>query len=174
MMTETVCYKKIFENISANDAFNSLGNENFYCLVYSPAFCGFSSPDKILDVFEMRCFNEKFELRWARNSYGKGRAVIMSETQTLDGFDMETENSEVFYKIPGQYVLWGTGKEIDGKNLLFEQRTGKIEVPFNVRAGKRVFLNFDEFFSPDSEHGNMIWRFERLTGLSDEARNKCI
>ena len=163
-MIEAVCYKKMFENISATDAFDRLGNENFYCLIYTPVFCGFASPDKLSDVFEMRCFNEKFELRWARNAQENGNAVIIAETPAVNGFDMGSAGA--FYKRSGRYVLWGTAINTDGKTSLFEQRTGEIEMPFKAGTGKRIFLNFDEFFSPDSKHGNMMWRFERLTGLS--------
>lgn len=160
-MLETVCYKKTIEGISAEDAFDRLGDENFYCLVYSPDFCGFSRPAATPNVFEMRCFNKNFELRWARDSQGNGRAVIISEKQSFSGFDMESIG--YFRKRSSRYMLWGTMRE--GKNCLFDHRVGEIEVPLKAEPGRRVFLTFDEFFSPDPKHGNMIWRFERLTGL---------
>lgn len=160
MMAETICCKKVFEGLSANDAFGMLGDEKFYCLVYSPNFCGFSSPDKVPDVFEMRCFNENFELRWVKNA----ETVIISEHQTFRDFDMENAGS--FYRRSSQYLLWGTARDIDGKSCLFDYRTGKIDLPFTAEDGKRIFLTFDEFFRPDSKHGNMIWQFERLTGLT--------
>lgn len=158
-MTGTICYKKVFEGISASDAFSMLGDEKFYSLVYSPNFCGFSSPDKVPDVFEMRCFNENFELRWAKNA----QTVIISEQQTFRDFDMKTAGS--FYRRSSQYLLWGTARDINGKSCLFDYRTGKIELPLRAEEGQRIFLTFDEFFRPDPRHGNMIWQFERLTGL---------
>ena len=115
------------------------------------------------DVFEMRCFNENFELRWVRNSHNIGEAVILTESQTLQNMEMESIGE--FHKRSSQYLLWGTAKEIDGKICLFEHRVGKIEIPLNLEQGEKVSLNFDEFFSPDPDHGNMIWRFERLKGL---------
>lgn len=162
-MLKTVCYKKTLTNISANDAFKLLGDEKFFCLVYSPDVCVFSTPDEVPDVFEMRCFNENFELRWVKNSPELGKAVILAETQTLQ--NIELENIGEFYRRSSQYLLWGTAREIDGKICLVEHRVGAIEIPLNVEQGEKMYLNFDEFFSPDPKHGNMIWRFERLKGL---------
>ena len=162
-MDAATCYKKTLTNISAEDAFNLLGNEEFCCLVYSPDVCAFAKPDEVPDVFEMRCFNENFELRWVRNAPETGNAVILAETQPFQ----EMESIGEFYKRSSQYLLWGTAREIDGKICLFEHRVGKIEIPLNLEHGEKAVLNFDEFFSPDPDHGNMMWRFERLKGLEN-------
>ena len=156
-------YKKTLTNISAEDAFKLLGDEEFCCLVYSPDVCAFARPDDVPDVFEMKCFNEDFELRWVRNSHNIGEAVILTESQALQ--NMEMESIVEFHKRSSQYLLWGTAREIDGKICLFEHRVGKIEIPLNLEQGEKVSLIFDEFFSPDPDHENMIWRFERLKGL---------
>ena len=164
-MLETVCYKKIFESISLNDILNKLSDEKFYCLVYSPDFCGFVMPDKVLDVknvFEIRCFNENFEMRWSKNL--TGNALIISDTQKFRDFEMESAGN--FYKRSSQYLLWGTTREINGRNYLFDYRIGQIELPVKFEDGKKIFLTFDEFFSPEPKHGNMIFRFERLKGFT--------
>ena len=165
-MLETICHKKIFEGIRANDALNKLCDEKFYCLVYSPDFCGFLTPDKVLNlnnVFEIRCFNENFELRWSKNAQETGNAVIISEEQKFRGFDMEAAGN--FYKRSSRYLLWGTSREINGKIYLCDYRIGEIEIPLKIENGKKVFLTFDEFFSAEPKHGNIIWSFERLTGF---------
>ena len=155
-MVETTCYRKIFSDISAYDAYKMLDDKEFYCLLYTPVFAGFSSPDKFPDTFEMRCFNENFELRWTRETEN---AVIITEHP-------EGENIGTFYKRSSRYVLWGTTRE---PNILFEHRTGEIKIPLKVQADKKVFLKFDEFFSPEPINGNMIWRFETLKGFYTES-----
>ena len=163
-MFKSVVFKKILTNISTSEIFDLLKNEEFYCLSYSPDFCGFSRPDKISDVFEFRCFNENFELRFVKNAPESGDAVIISENQKIGDFILD-ESSEDFYKLERKYLLWGTTRKIDGKTFLFEHRIGEFEIPLNVETGKKIFLSFDEFFSLDQKHGNMLWRFERLKGV---------
>ena len=119
-----MCHKKIFEGIKANDALNKLSDEKFYCLVYSPDFCGFLTPDKVLNlnnVFEIRCFNENFEMRWSKNSHETGNAVIISEEQKFRDFDMEqpaifiNAQANIFY---GEYQERLTAKAV---SLITEQ-----------------------------------------------------
>lgn len=158
-MEMLTCYRKFLDNITAVDAFKSISNgEKVYSLVYSPDFCGFASPDSVSDIFEMRCFNESTELHWIGNNEN-GRAVIVSEKP-------EIGNGERFYKRSGHYLLWGTTTKQDGKTFMFDHRIGTMEIPLDVEPGKRVYLNFDEFFSPDEQHGNIFWRFERLKGFT--------
>ena len=171
------------ENIPAFDAAKKLSVKDnaILFLAYTPEFCGFVNcgektftrldGSEILSdsIFELRCFCDKFELRWVRDEQA-GRYIIISETE-LDGLTPEG----CFYKRSGSYILWGKGTRRGGSIRLFEHRIGELPLPVEIeeklQAGQRVYLKFDEYFKLD-EYGNMIWQLERLSGLELELKTE--
>ena len=170
-------YTKEAEGVSAIDAANlylSKGIGTLF-LAYTPDFCGFvkCSADNFISfdgriipedtVFELRCFCDDFELRWVREG-DTGRYVIISPKK-LDGLKIL---SSEFQKRSGRYLLWGKVLKRDDIVYLFEHRVGALALPDDIKVGLqeggRVWLKFDEFFSPD-DYGNMVWRLEMLKGL---------
>ncbi len=163
------------------EVLKSLPGDNFSLLTYTPDFCGFAdwrdgrlsrldgmgeiAPES---VFELRCFCQDFEFRWVREpAEGTGNGVLVLETQS-EGLEPDPRE---FLKRSGHYLLWGKGTSRSGGMRLFEHRVGELPLPAEVeetlKGGGRVWLTFDEYFSPD-EYGNMVWRLERLKGLEVE------
>lgn len=152
------------------------GNDAPHILLCTPSFCGFADASlrKSIngrdiadadDVFEMRCFCPEFDLRWHRCGAG-GRAVLLSD-ERIGAFPqvMEYKDAE---RISGHYILWGSGT---GGKELFEHRIGAMPVPIAVSNGSRVLLNYAEYFTPDEQYGNMLFRAERLISLEIQAQS---
>lgn len=158
------------------------GGRPLYILAYTPGFCGFVTlkdgalvaldgpkRDKFRasDLFELRCFCDLFELRWAREGE-RGRAVVLRDAERgapgqIEGLEM-SRSEGAFFKRTGRYVLWGKGTR-GGGTRLFEHRVGELPVPIEVPDKGRVQLGSIEYFREDG-HGNKVWYAERLTGLS--------
>ena len=169
-------YCGVAGGVTALDAARALTGDDAFILAYTPDFCGFAvfQDGKLstLDgegiepesLFELRCFRQDRELRWVREGE-TGRSVTLSETP-LDGL-----TPVAFYIRSGRYLLWGKGARRGDVTRLFEHRVGELPVPAVVEEklepGGRVWLSFDEYFSPD-EYGNLVWRLERLKGLEAE------
>ena len=100
----------------------------------------------------------------------KGLAPFFPPKETSTRDEGERPHMCEFFKRPGQYILWGKGAKRDGGIRLFEHRVGELPLPpgVSVSEGKRVCLNFVEYFQED-KYGNMTWHSERLTGLSPMA-----
>lgn len=136
-------------------------------LVYTPQVCSFAEWDgsalvnldgtTLHEPFEFRCFCEKFELRWVRNSpKGYGRSVTIKDVPGDD-----------FLSLPGNYLLWGKKKERGMSVGLYEHRIGNISLPSSVGAldnASHIVLTYKEYFKKD-DYGNVLFFAERLVAL---------
>lgn len=160
-------------------------------LFYTPRRCWFArlaaeaprdhlgQPVPLSSVFEMRVFGPAFELRWLHEESGRGRAVLLGESQPgpLAGWN-ESVPKTCLDTIDRQYLLWGTGNAArkgrgggawqPGWSLLFEGQIGELAVPL---AGidtnnQRAVLNAVEYLAEGDDDGNVVVVEERLTGLA--------
>ncbi|MEA5619866.1 CRISPR-associated protein Csx19 [Cronbergia sp. UHCC 0137] len=154
-------------------------------IIYSPTYCQFAkvdkngdlinaeneiiSPDKVDKVFELRAFNQNYELRWLNESNGKGKAVLISEQDISGYLDHKIPEISALDKIHQQYILWGkkaSSESTSGWAKLSTARIGSIDVPVRgLTADKRVYLNAIEYLKADEEYGNVSVVEERLIGL---------
>lgn len=156
-------------------------------IIYSPTSCQLAKVDQngdLIDakneiislvsldkVFELRAFNQNYELRWLNESNGKGKAVLISEQKQniSDYLDADISEIKELHKNPQQYILWGeksTTESSSGWAKLSTARIGSIDVPVRgLTADKRVYLNAVEYLKADEEYGNVSVVEERLIKL---------
>ncbi|NJP12383.1 MAG: TIGR03984 family CRISPR-associated protein [Cyanobacteria bacterium CRU_2_1] len=162
--------------------------ENAVALLYTPRSCQFAryqngtlldAEEQAVDfdpVFEARVFNSKAELRWLNETAGLGRAVLLSEDETLPEFeqsvlDRPTKSPlSAVRTIPQRYLLWGKGHEpaieSDTWSILSEARIGQLRVPVGqLKAGQTVYLQAIEYLAEVDCFGNVAVVEERLLGL---------
>lgn len=153
-------------------------------IIYSPTSCQLAkvqengdlinAENKIIcldKVFELRAFNQNYELRWLNESNGKGKAVLISEQKQniSDYLDADISEIKELHKNPQQYILWGekaSTESTSGWAKLSTARVGSIDVPVRgLTADKRVYLNAVEYLKADEEYGNVSVIEERLIEL---------
>jgi len=153
-------------------------------IIYSPTSCQLAklnhngdltnAKNEIIsldNVFELRAFNQNYELRWLNESNGKGKAVLISEQKQniSDYLDADISEIKELHKNPQQYILWGekaSTESTSGWAKLSTARIGSIDVPVRgLIADKRVYLNAVEYLQADEEYGNVSVVEERLTEL---------
>lgn len=114
-------------------------------LLYAPDTCQFlrlingafqdsdgKKANQLTHVFEARIFTEDCELRWVNCDSGKGKAVLLSESeQTVNHFKSPKPIPCEFLK--QQYILWGKKAKNQpsqvGWQRLAEARVGKLDIP---------------------------------------------
>lgn len=151
-------------------------------LLYHPEWCRFGRLDKdgvmrgpkdeemSLDrVYEARIFNSAAELRWLNDPCGEHRAVLLTERDTVEGFDGPSEKLEAVDVHPLTYLLWGQGTgavSAAGWSQLQSARIETLDVPLDERLeeGERVLLTAVEYLKEGLD-GNVSVVEERLTGL---------
>ncbi|MBD2279397.1 MAG: TIGR03984 family CRISPR-associated protein [Dolichospermum sp. DEX189] len=152
-------------------------------IIYSPTSCQLAKVDQNGDltnaknemisldnVFELRAFNQNYELRWLNESNGKGKAVLISEQNISDYLYADISEIKELHKNPQQYILWGekaSTESTSGWAKLSTARIGSIDVPIKGLTGgdKRVYLNAIEYLQADEQYGNVSVVEERLTKL---------
>lgn len=151
-------------------------------IIYSPKCCQFAKVDQngnlrdannqifhLDSVFELRAFNQNFELRWLNELNGEGKAVFISE-QNISGYlDDDIPEIKTLDIIKQKYILWGKGVKTvstSGWGKLATARIGSINVPVTgLTENKRVYLEAVEYLKTDEEYGNVSVVEERLIGL---------
>lgn len=128
-------------------------------------------------IFEARIFNENCELRWLNKSNGKGRAVILLDSQAESISPVWNINSPTEYitQLPQKYLLWGE-KTLDKNNnfnldhwkTLSSARIGTFSIPLKqeLSINQRVYLKTCEYFQKIDDHGNVSVIEERLSELT--------
>jgi CRISPR-associated protein (TIGR03984 family) len=148
-------------------------------LFYSPIECQFGevrgtivANKNLKGVFEARIFNENAELRWLQESAGKGKAVLLFESNDVTQNYPKTNTVSVIHTLDGEYLLWGQGNNqpaFNGWSNLSEARIGQLAVPIsNIKEKDRVALHFREYFEECDDHGNVAVIEERLIGLTKQ------
>jgi CRISPR-associated protein (TIGR03984 family) len=171
-------------NIDLKSALSNCATALFegVAIIYSPTSCQLAklnqngdltnSKNEIIsldNVFELRAFNQNYELRWLNESNRKGKAVLISEQNISDYLYADISEIKELHKNPQQYILWGEGVKTvstSGWGKLATARIGSIDVPVRgLAADKRVYLNAIEYLQADEEYGNVSVVEERLTKL---------
>ena len=121
-------------------------------------------------VFELRVFNEAFELRWLHEQSGNGRAVIVTEDDELSpavGTWSKPSSTKVERQTAHAYQLWGKLlSEDNGWSILTDAQIGELRVPLSgLTKDQRISLTAVEYLGVGDDDGNMIVVEERLTGL---------
>lgn len=108
----------------------------------------------ILDssVIEIRAFGEEGELHLLK----KGSLYI--------GRVIEDNVGEDYEIIDDLYKIWGNVSK-NNSNILSEDRGIQIKLPFNVEAGKLLFIKVRHYFTAKGELKNLDWR---LIGFEKE------
>ena len=108
----------------------------------------------ILDpsVIEIRAFGEEGELHLLK----KGSLYI--------GRVIEDNVGEDYEIIDDLYKIWGNVSK-NNSNILSEDRGIQIKLPFNVEAGKLLFIKVRHYFTAKRELKNLDWR---LIGFEKE------
>jgi CRISPR-associated protein (TIGR03984 family) len=186
--TQNITLKLALEKCASALCKNSEG----VAIIYSPICCQFAKVEQNGDlkdannqilsldkVFELRAFNQNYELRWLNESNGEGKAVLISEQNISDYLDddipeiqvLNIPEIEIVGTINRQYILWGEGarnQSTSGWGKLATARIGSIDVPVSgLTANKRVYLKAVEYLkeTADDDNGNVSIVEERLIRL---------
>jgi CRISPR-associated protein (TIGR03984 family) len=135
-----------------------------------------SGPAELDEVFQLRLFTPKTELRWVHTGSRRGTAVTLSESDAgPEGWTMDS--ADVDEVLDGQYALWGRRfmpLASAGWCRAVEGRIGWIDVPAATPTPsdperdwpeQYLALCFREYLTSD-EHGNATVLDERLTGIT--------
>lgn len=151
-------------------------------LIYSPTCCQFAKVEQDGDlknannqslsldkIFELRAFNQNFELRWLNELNAEGKAVLISEQNISSYLDEDICPVVALETIHQQYILWGKGIKAvstSGWSKLTVARIGCIDVPVRgLTTDKRVYLKAVEYLQEFDDNGNVSVVEERLIKL---------
>lgn len=158
---------------------------NAVAIIYSPTCCQFAKVQEngnltnakneiisIDKVFELRAFNQNYELRWLNELNGKGKSVLISEQKISNYLDDDISEIQELDKIPQQYILWGEGINTESTSewaKISTARIGSIDVLVQgLTANQRVYLKAVEYLQVTDDNGNVSVVEERLIGLEVE------
>ncbi|MGW2303949.1 type III-D CRISPR-associated protein Csx19 [Streptomyces sp. NPDC001809] len=117
-------------------------------------------------VFEARVFDGERELRWLCDTGHHGRAVLLTEDETLlpDAFPEPVAPLAATAVLAAHYLLWGRPAGGDEEwTVLHTPRIGTLTVPHpRPDAEQRLRLVTREYVSTDPHHGNAHVSEERL------------
>ncbi|MFD8900221.1 type III-D CRISPR-associated protein Csx19 [Streptomyces ardesiacus] len=125
-----------------------------------------ADPYDLSTVFEARVFDGERELRWLCDTGDRGRAVLLTEDETLlpATFPEPVTPLSATAALTAHYLLWGRPAGGDEEwTVLHTPRIGTLTVP-HPRPGPELRLRLvaREYISTDPRHGNSHVSEERL------------
>lgn len=125
-----------------------------------------ADPYDLSTVFEAQVFDGERELRWLCDTGDRGRAVLLTEDETLlpGAFPEQVAPLTAAVVLPAHYLLWGrpAGGD-DAWTVLHTPRIGTLTVPHpQADPDRRLRLVAREYVSTDPHHGNAYVSEERL------------
>jgi len=162
----------------------SAGAATIWWLGYAPARLGFGHVDAagalcdrngpcVAPWFELRIFGPTGEVRWLQEGPGRGRAVLIRESNDAgEGGRALEARHEIDYLLWGQLVPGSEGA--DGWCKMATARIGTVCVPHPRAADDgRLRLRAIEHHAIGDDHGNVVVIGERLSHLHDEPGAEC-
>lgn len=182
----TTLYSLTNSKIKLQEALNQYAQyfTSATALLYSPEDCKFAQfedgrlndclgeiPTAKLDrVFEVRLFNQDYELRWLNQERGSGTVAILWDCNISSSLkDAPANQLEAIHTFEQTYILWGEGTGASlpkGWSRLAAARIGKLEVPLaGIVANQQVQLKVKEYLKVFDHYGNVAIVEERLLAL---------